>query len=78
MAGPWDDRDRLVERQRQVLIEAREAAGLNQTQLGKALGKSQSFVSNYERGQRRLDMVDFILIARVLGLEATELLKRLG
>jgi transcriptional regulator with XRE-family HTH domain len=78
MAGPWDDRDRLVERQRQVLIEARKAAGLNQTQLGKALSKSQSFVSNYERGQRRLDMVDFMLIARVLGADPTELLKRLG
>jgi transcriptional regulator with XRE-family HTH domain len=77
MAGPWDDRDRLVARQREVMIAARKAAGLNQTQLGKALGKSQSFVSNYERGQRRLDMVDFILIARVLGVEATELLKRL-
>lgn len=78
MAGPWDDRDRLVDRQRQVLIEARKAAGLNQTQLGKALSKSQSFVSNYERGQRRLDMVDFMLIARVLGADPTELLKRLG
>ncbi|HYI47536.1 MAG TPA: helix-turn-helix transcriptional regulator [Allosphingosinicella sp.] len=78
MAGPWDDRDRLVERQREVLIEARKTAGFNQTQLGKALGKSQSFVSNYERGQRRLDMVDFILIARVLGVEPGELLRRLG
>lgn len=58
-------------------VEAREAAGLKQTKLGKALGKSQSFVSNYERGQRRLDVTEFILIARVLGLEPTELLRRL-
>lgn len=58
--------------------EAREAAGLNQTRLGKALGKSQSFVSNYERGQRRLDVTEFVLIARVLGVEPTELLGRLG
>lgn len=60
------------------MIAARKAAGLNQTQLGKALRQSQSFVSNYERGQRRLDMVDFMLIARVLGLEPVELLRRLG
>ncbi len=78
MAGPWDDRDRLVQRLRVVMIEARKAAGLNQTQLGKALGKSQSFVSNYERGQRRLDVTEFVLIARVLEVDATKLLKRLS
>jgi transcriptional regulator with XRE-family HTH domain len=71
MAGQGEERDRLVRRLRQIMIEAREAAGLNQTQLGKALGKSQSFVSNYERGQRRLDVTEFVLIARILGLDAS-------
>jgi transcriptional regulator with XRE-family HTH domain len=61
-----------------VLIEAREAAGLNRTQLGKAPGRPQTFVSNYERGERRLGLVDFVLIARTLGVDPTELLKRLG
>jgi hypothetical protein len=45
---------------------------LNQTQLGKAVFRSahpepvegsQSFVSNYERAQRRLDLPDLILVA---------------
>lgn len=37
----------------EVLIEAREAKGLNQTQLAAALKRTQTFVSNYERGERR-------------------------
>lgn len=77
MARLDEERDRLVLRLREVMIEARKAAGLNQTKLGKALGKSQSFVSNYERGQRRLDVTEFVLISRMLGLEPAELLRRL-
>jgi transcriptional regulator with XRE-family HTH domain len=77
MAGPNDERDRLARKLCRLLIEAREAAGLNQTDLGKAVGRSQSFVSNYERGQRRLDLPDLILVCRVMGVEPVELLGRL-
>lgn len=78
MAGPNDERDRLERKLCQLLIEAREAAGLNQTQLGKAVGRSQSFVSNYERAQRRLDLPDLILVCRAMGVEPVELLRRLN
>ncbi|HEV2866378.1 MAG TPA: helix-turn-helix transcriptional regulator [Allosphingosinicella sp.] len=77
MAGQNDERDRLARELCRLLIEAREAAGLNQTQLGKAVGRSQSFVSNYERGQRRLDLPDLILICRVLRVEPADLLVQL-
>jgi transcriptional regulator with XRE-family HTH domain len=77
MAGPNDERDRLARKLCQLLIEAREAAGMNQTDLGKAVGRSQSFVSNYERGQRRLDLPDLILVCRVMKVEPAELLARL-
>jgi transcriptional regulator with XRE-family HTH domain len=77
MAGPNDERERLARKLCSLLIEARETAGLNQTDLGKAVGRSQSFVSNYERGQRRLDLPDLILVCRVIGVEPTELLGRL-
>jgi ribosome-binding protein aMBF1 (putative translation factor) len=56
IAGPNEERERLARKLRELLIAAREASGLNQTQLGKAVGRSQSFASNYERGQRRLDL----------------------
>ena len=78
MAGPNDERDRLARKLCRLLIEAREAAGMNQTELGKAVGRSQSFVSNYERGQRRLDLPDLILVCRVMKVEPAELLGRLG
>ena len=78
MAGYNDERDRLERKLCQLLIEAREAAGLNQTELGKAVGRSQSFVSNYERAQRRLDLPDLILVCRAMGVEPVELLRRLN
>lgn len=77
MAGPNDERDRLARKLCRLLIEAREAAGLNQTDLGKAVARSQSLVSNYERGQRRLDLPDLILVCRVMKVEPAELLGRL-
>jgi hypothetical protein len=49
------------------LILSLSKDALNQTQLGKAVGRSQSFVSNYERAQRRLDLPDLILVCRAMG-----------
>ncbi|HEU0134983.1 MAG TPA: helix-turn-helix transcriptional regulator [Allosphingosinicella sp.] len=73
-----DERDRLARKLCDLLIEARIASGLNQGQIGKAVGRSQSFVSNYERGQRRLDLPDLILVCRVLKVDPVELLKKLS
>ncbi len=77
MAGYNDERARLERKLCQLLIQAREAAGLNQTKLGKAVGRSQSFVSNYERAQRRLDLPDLILVCRAMGVDPVEILRRL-
>ena len=74
MAATGEEHERLARRLREVLIEARKAADIKQVDLAKALGRSQSFVSNYERGERRVDVPEFILIARELGVEARELL----
>ena len=41
-----------------LLRERREAAGVTQTELSRSLGRSQSFVSDLERGQRRLDVIE--------------------
>lgn len=65
----------MAERLRRLLIEAREAAGLNQTDLAKRFGRSQSLVSNYERGQRRIDVAEFVIICRALKLDAHEMLE---
>lgn len=53
------------------LILARKTAALTQHALAALLGKPQSFVSKYESGDRRLDVVEFVIIARALGVDAT-------
>lgn len=55
----------------------RQEAGLSQEEVGAALGRPQSYVSRYERGDRRLDVIEFIDVARVLGTSAAKLLKEL-
>lgn len=72
-----DERDELALKLRQALVEARNAAGLTQAELAKRLGRTQTFVSNYERGERKVGVVEFVLIARELGVEARELFGRL-
>ena len=52
-----------------VLITARTHAGLTQTELAVRIGKDQRFVSLVERGVRRLDVIEFFVFARGLGLD---------
>ncbi len=59
------------------LIEAREKKGLTQAGVATKLGKPQSYVSKYERGERRLDIVEFLEVARVLDVEPHKILKEL-
>ena len=53
-----------------LLIERREAAGVTQAQLADRLGEYQSFVARLESGQRRVDVVEFLQLAEVLGFDA--------
>ncbi len=60
-----------------LLIEARKKAGLTQVEVAERLGKPQSFVAKYEGGERRLDVVEFIAVAKALELDAKVLIDRL-
>jgi transcriptional regulator with XRE-family HTH domain len=57
-----------------VLVEARKGAGISQQELARRLKRSQSFIAKIEVGERRIDVVEFIEIARALGREPTKLL----
>lgn len=57
---------------RRRLREAREEKGVTQTALCTALGKSQTFISDVERGIRRLDVVELWHYCSALGLDLTE------
>ncbi len=62
---------------RRLLIEARQTSGFTQAEVAKKLRKPQSFVSKYERGERRLDVVEFLEVARALGINACDFISRL-
>ncbi len=60
---------RKYTRFRQLLADARRAAGLTQAELAKKLGRPQSFVSKFEGGERRLDVIEFLEVARALKVD---------
>ena len=60
---------------RQLMIEARKNAGLTQQEVAKRLKRPQSFVAKYEGGERRIDVVEFVAIARAIGADPVRLLK---
>ena len=62
---------------RELLIAARDKAGLTQHKLAKRLGRPQSFVAKYEGGERRLDVIEFVAIARTLGADPVRILRKL-
>ena len=65
------------DRFRLLMIEARKSADLTQDELAKKLSRPQSFVSKYERGERRLDVVEFLEVARALGMDPVKIITEL-
>lgn len=62
---------------RALLVETRDAKGINQQELAKKLGKHQSFIAKYERGERRIEVVEFLAIARAMNADPVALLRKL-
>ena len=56
-----------------TLIAARKGVRVSQVELAARLGKTQSFVSQIERGVRRVDVIEFYAIAKALGIDPTRL-----
>lgn len=61
----------------ELLIQQRQQTGMTQTELAEELGRPQSFVSKYERGERRLDLIEFLEIAHVLKIDPCNFITRL-
>lgn len=60
-----------------ALAEQRRAKGLSQAQVASAFGRHQPFVANIESGERRVDLVELLDIAEVIGLDVHALIDRL-
>ncbi len=63
-------------RLRELLVQARKKADLTQSELSSRLKRPQSFVSKYERGERRLDVIEFGEVARALGIDPVQFLSK--
>jgi transcriptional regulator with XRE-family HTH domain len=59
-----------------LLRELRVKAGLRQVDMALALGKPQAFVSYYESGTRRLDLLELRQICKVLGVPLVDFVRK--
>ncbi len=59
-----------------AIVEAREATGLSQREFAKKLNRTNNFVWRIEAGERKVDVLEFIEIAKAAGLDPLELLRR--
>jgi transcriptional regulator with XRE-family HTH domain len=60
-----------------LLVDARKKAGLTQAQLAEALARPQSYVSKFERGERRVDVIELLDITDALGVDPCNLIRRI-
>ncbi len=63
-------------RLRSLLKDYRKSRGLRQAELASLLGKPQSFVSKYESGERRLDLVELGEVCSALDVTLVEFVVR--
>lgn len=60
------------------LRQERVAKGLAQSDVAERLGEHQSWVARLESGQRRLDVVELLIVAKAIGFDAAKMVRRLG
>lgn len=61
----------------ELIGEKRKAAGMTQAQVAKAIGRHQPFIVNIEAAQRRVDVVELIALAEIIGFDPSEILAEL-
>jgi len=59
-----------------AIVEARNAVGLSQREFAKKLKRTNNFVWRIEAGERRVDVLEFIEIAKAANLDPQELMGR--
>ena len=68
-------RSDLYQRIIELLVQARKDAGITQVELGKRIGQRQTFVSKFELGERRLDVAEFLVVSRAIGVDSNAILR---
>lgn len=73
LRGSATSRNKLL---KVLLRQVRIEAGLTQVELADKLGRPQSFVSKYESGERRLDLVELQQVCAAVGISLQEFARR--
>jgi transcriptional regulator with XRE-family HTH domain len=60
-----------------ALVEIRVKAGVTQRELARRLARAHSYVSRIEKGDRRLDVPEFIQWCEVLSTDPVEVMRRI-
>lgn len=60
-----------------ILVRLRKGIGMTQTQLSQKIKQTQSYVSKYENGERRLDVIEFVQVAKALGADPLQIIDEL-
>lgn len=66
------EQQRLQDLLRQIRLDV----GMRQADLAERLGQSQSFVSKYESGERRLDLLELRQICEAVGISLSEFIRK--
>jgi transcriptional regulator with XRE-family HTH domain len=64
------------ERFLELLKQVRKEAGLTQVQLAERLGTLQSRITDYERGVRRMDLMELRQVCEAVGIPLVEFVRR--
>ncbi len=62
---------------REILKRERKSARLRQSDIAKQTNRSQAYISKFENGDLRLDVVDFMKICTVIGCDPFAVLKEM-
>ena len=60
-----------------LLRDLRRQAGLKQSEMAERLDEPQSFISKYESGERRLDVLELRQVCAALGVSLADFVARL-
>ncbi|GAB7261922.1 MULTISPECIES: helix-turn-helix domain-containing protein [Pectobacteriaceae] len=74
MTSIYSEEYQLVTR---TLREARISKGISQQKLADMLGRPQSFIAKVESGERKLDVVEFALLAHLLSVDPAPVLEKI-
>ena len=59
-----------------LLRQVRLDASLTQSQLAEKIGQTQSYVSKYENGEQRLDLIELEAVCKAVGISLSDFVER--